>query len=261
MSSDILWRREGATAVITISKPEKRNAFTRDMRMEILDHLMALNADRDCRAIVLTGAGGHFSAGADLSTVDPNAQPWTALQTRDNFKEVHLLVRAIVTSSKPVVAAVEGLAYGGGFSLALACDHIVAARNARFGGAFCKLGLMADMGMLWLLKERVGLARTKKITLLGDEVSGEAADRMGMIEDICEPGEALAVALAVAARYAEVAPLSVAFTKTAFANGVHTLEDAFRAEVDYVPLLNTSNDFRAAVTAFKTKSKPIFTGS
>ena len=115
--------------------------------------------------------------------------------------------------------------------------------------------------LLWLLKERVGLARAKRITLLGDEVSGEAADRMGMIEDLCEAGQALATAEAAAACYAAVAPLSVAFTKAAYANGVHTLEDAFRAEVDYVPLLNTSNDFRAAVAAFKEKRKPVFTGS
>lgn len=261
MSEDILLARDGAVATLTLNKPDKRNAFTRDMRLEIMAHLTALYADNACRAIVLTGAGGHFSSGADLSKVDENAAPWTPVQTRENFKEVHQLVRMIVDGPKAVIAAVEGLAYGGGFSLALACDHVVAARNARFGGAFCKLGLMPDMGLLWSLKERVGMAKAKRITLLGREVSGEQADAMGMIEDLCEPGEALATAQAVALSYGDVAPLSLAFTKAAYARGVHTIEDAFAAEMDYVPMLNTSNDFRAAVQAFKEKRKPTFTGS
>ncbi len=261
MSDDILLERDGAVAVITLNKPAKRNAFSRDMRLEMMAHLTALNADPACRAIVLTGAGGHFSSGADLSNVDADAAPWTPVQTRENFKEVHQLVRLIVSGPKPVIAAVEGLAYGGGFALALACDHVVAAPTARFGGAFCKLGLMPDMGLLWSLKERVGVARAKRITLLGAEVSGEQAHAMCMIEDLCEPGGALAGARAVALSYGDVAPLSVAFTKAAYANGVHTLEDAFRAEMDYVPMLNTSSDFRAAVQAFKDKRKPTFTGS
>ncbi|MDB5445270.1 MAG: Enoyl-CoA hydratase/isomerase [Phenylobacterium sp.] len=261
MSTQVLLRRNGPVAVITINQPAKRNAFTRDMRMEMLEHLNALYGDGECRAIVLTGAERDFSSGADLSTVDENAAPWTALRTRQNFKEVHQLVRALVEGPKPVVAAVEGLAYGGGFALTLACDHVVAARTARLGGAFCRLGLMGDMGLLWTLKERVGIARAKRIMLLGEEIGGAAAAELGLVDDLVEPGEALATAEAMAARYAEVAPLSMAFTKAAYANGVHTLEDAFRAEIDYVPLLNTSNDFRAALLAFKEKRKPTFTGS
>ena len=90
--------RAGATAIITLNVPGKRHAFTRDMRMDMIDKIAALNLDDDCRAIVLTGAGGHFSAGADISNVGKGTGPWSMIQTRENLAEVHRLVRAIVAS-------------------------------------------------------------------------------------------------------------------------------------------------------------------
>lgn len=252
--------RDGTTAILTLNVPGKRNAFTRDMRMDMIDKIAALNLDDGCRAIVLTGASGHFSAGADISNVGKGAAPWSLIQTRENMAEVHRLVRAIVVSPKLFIAAVEGLAFGGGFALAAACDQLVAARDARFGAAFAKLGLLGDMGLMWSLKERVGLARAKKIILLGREVGGEEAGNIGLADLVTAPGAALAEALALAAAFADVAPLSLAYTKASFARGIDTLEDAFTCEMDYVPILNRTEDFKTAVAAFQAKEKPVFSG-
>jgi 2-(1,2-epoxy-1,2-dihydrophenyl)acetyl-CoA isomerase len=253
--------RDGAVAVLTIDKPDRRNAFSRDMRMLLLEQLGQLAWDEGCRAIVLTGAGDHFSAGADISNVSSDAPPWTLAQTRENMREVHRLVRAVVDGPKPVIAAVEGLAYGGGMALALACDEVVASSAARFGSAFCKLGLIGDMGLMYTLKQRVGLAKAKRIILQGREISGAEAGRIGMVDEVVEPGTALAAAKALALSYVELAPLSIAYTKASYARGIDTIEDAFAAETDYIPILNRTEDFRAAIAAFKTKTKPVFKGS
>ena len=252
--------REGPIAILTLSRPDRRNAFTRDMRMAMIAEIEALNLDDSCRAVVLTGAGGHFSAGADISNVGKDEAPWSLIKTRANMAEVHRVVRAMVTSPKVFVAAVEGLAFGGGFALAAACDQIVAAKTARFGAAFCKLGLIGDMGLMWSLKERVGLARAKRIILIGKELSGAEAGAIGVADEVVETGEALAAALELAGQFAEVAPLSMAYTKASYARGIDGIEDAFDCELDYVPILNRTEDFKAAVTAFQTKTKPVFTG-
>ncbi len=260
MAEGVELTRDGAVAIITLNKPERRNAFTRDMRMDMLATIEALNLDDGCRAIVLTGARGHFSAGADISNVGKEEAPWSLLKTRENMAEVHRLVRAITLSPKLFVAAVEGLAFGGGFALASACDQLVAARTARFGAAFCKLGLIGDMGLMWSLKVRVGLPRAKRIILLGKEVSGEEAGRIGLADEITDEGAALSGAMALAREFAEVAPLSMAYTKASYARGIATIEDAFACELDYVPILNRTEDFKAAVAAFQTKTRPVFTG-
>src|SRR5438045_517106 len=101
--NSIRLERDGAVAVLTIDKPDRRNAFSRDMRMFMLEQLGQLAWDETCRAIVLTGAGVHFSAGADISNVSSDAPPWTLAQTRENMREVHRLVRAVVEGPKPVI--------------------------------------------------------------------------------------------------------------------------------------------------------------
>jgi enoyl-CoA hydratase/carnithine racemase len=223
--------------------------------------LAELAVDAGCRAVVLTGAGGHFCAGADLSRVDEGAPHPGPLALRENQREVLLLIERLVSGPKPVVAAVEGLAVGGGLSMALACDHVVAARTARLGTAFSRIGIIGDMGILWTLKERVGLAAAKRLLALSSQLSGEEAHALGMVDELAEEGGALAAAQAMARRYAEAAPLSVAYVKAAYGQGINTLADACRAELDYLPLVTQSNDFRNAVAAFKKKVPPVFTGS
>ena len=262
MTDRILLDRDGPVAIITLSNPARRNAFTPDMRRAITARLQELFLDNACRAIILTGENGHFCAGADLSRVDPAAPRPTALATRENMKEVHQLLKALHAGPKPVIAAVEGLAYGGGLSMALACDRIVAAKSARFGAAFSKLAILGDMGILYTLKQRVGLAAAKHILALGPQITGEEAVQMRLADELAEEGGALTAALAVARTYAEMAaPLSLAYTKAAYANGIDRIEDAFQAELDYLPLVIASKDFQEALSAFKEKRAPVFSGA
>ena len=260
MSEMVKLDRHGAIAIVTLCTPEQRNAFCPEMRRELTALLNTLMVDSETRAIALTGAGGHFCAGADLSRVDPSVPPATALETRQNMREVHGLIRTLFAGPKPVVAAVEGLAFGGGFSIALACDWIVAAKNARFGTAFAKLGIVGDMGINYTLKARLGLVATRRMLMLGTEVGGEEAVRIGIADETAEAGAALAGAIAAAELYANSAPLTAAYTKAAYGNGIESLEDAFRAELDYLPVTVQSADFREALIAFKEKRRPNFTG-
>jgi 2-(1,2-epoxy-1,2-dihydrophenyl)acetyl-CoA isomerase len=260
MSGGVQLDHTGAIATVTLSNPEKRNAFSPDMRRELTALMNTLMVESETRAIVLTGAGGHFCAGADLSRVDESKPPATALETRQNLREVHILIRTLFAGPKPVIAAVEGIAFGGGFSIALACDWIVAAKTARFGAAFAKLGIVGDMGVNYTLKARIGLVATRRMLTLGAEINGEEAVRIGVADELAEPGAALATALVAAEAYARAAPLAAAYTKAAYGNGIETLEDAFRAELDYLPVVVQSADFREALTAFKEKRPPAFTG-
>jgi len=260
-AGQILLARDGDIAVITLSNPERRNAFTPEMRRTITRHLETLGADAGCRAVVLTGSGGHFCSGADLSRVDPAQPPMTAEALRDNTRDVHRLVRALFAGPKPVIAAVEGLAYGGGLAIALACDHVVAARTASFGAGFSKLGIIADVGALYTLQIRLGVVGAKRFLALSPRIDGEEAVRTGLADELAGPGEALPAAIAVARRYAEAAPLSLAYTKAAYGRGIGSLEDAFQAELDYLPLTVASADFQEALAAFREKRPPVFRGT
>lgn len=242
---------DGNIAVLTLVNPARRNAFTPDMRRLLTRHLVECGRDDAVRAIVLRGDGAHFCAGADLSRVDPSLPPPSTNATRENMKEVHGLVRAIAAGAKPVVAAVEGIAAGGGLSIALACDHIVVADNARLVTAFAKLGLVGDLGIMWSLCQRVGPVAAKKLLMIPTELSGTQAAARGLADEAVAPGGAFDAAMAAARTLASSAPLTVALTKGVFAEGIGSLESVLQRELDLVPLVNQSDEFKQALAAFR----------
>lgn len=251
--------RQGTVAIVTMSNPERRNAFYPEMRRQLTATLNALGADTELRAVVLTGDGAHFCAGADTSRMRQAGTP-TPIQVRENMKDVAQLLRAIAGGGKPIIAAVEGDAFGAGFAMALACDVVVAARNARFGSVFTKVGLLPDMGMLYTLQQRVGPVKARQLMMLGTPVDGAEAARIGISDELAEPGQALAAALAFAARFDEPAPVVVSLIKGALATGVNSIEDAIRLEYDLQPMLASTQDRIEGMAALKEKRKPRFTG-
>jgi 2-(1,2-epoxy-1,2-dihydrophenyl)acetyl-CoA isomerase len=252
--------RRASVGILTLSNPERRNAFTPDMRRTLTAGFGELIGDNQIRAIVLRGDGEHFCSGADISGSGAASQQRTLIQHRENNKEINQLSRAINGGPKPVIAAVEGAAAGAGMGMASACDVIVAARNARFVPLFSRLGLTPEIGILHTLAQRVGAARARRILMASKPISAEEGFDIGLVDELVEPGETLPRAVELAHEYDDCVPLSVALIKEAFANGVSSLAEAGRIEVDFVPLLVRTNDTREGMAASREKRRPKFTG-
>jgi enoyl-CoA hydratase/carnithine racemase len=170
------------------------------------------------------------------------------------------VVRLIVEMGKPVVAAVEGYAAGAGFSLAMAADCVVASGTAKFVSSFAKVSLLPDLGLMWTLPQRVGLAQAKRLLMSARVVAADEALRLGVADELCEAGQAVQRAREVAAELAAHAPISVALLKAAYARGINTLGDALAYEMDNQAALYLTQDHREAVSAFMEKRPPVFRG-
>jgi 2-(1,2-epoxy-1,2-dihydrophenyl)acetyl-CoA isomerase len=243
--------------VLTLDDPERHNALGVPARRQLLAALEQAVTDPACRALVLTGAGGTFCSGGDLSTMPSDDRA----AARARLDTVTHIVRLLVRGPKPVVAAVEGVAYGAGLSLAAACDHVVAAADARFCCSFGRVGLIADSGLLWTLPQRVGRGRAAGLLLFGEPLSGSEAAGIGLVDHVVEPGAALTVARERARRLAEAAPLAIRATKAALGQWPYSLDDALALEASTQAALYESGDFSEGRASFFGKRPPSFTGS
>lgn len=249
--------RVGAVAIVTINLPQRRNALGRAARLALRDTVHRLMVDDpDSRALVLTGAGNHFCAGADISEMTKR----TILQSREILQESNEVIRDLCGGPKPVVAAVEGVAFGAGLSLAVACDYVVAASSARFCAAFLRVGLVPDTGIFWTLPRKIGMTHARALLSLANEIDGATALRIGLANQLAEPGAALAAAVAYAQKLATNPPLGMALIKSALSAGADSMDAALRTEIDYQPVLRQSHDHLEAAQAFIAKRDPVFTG-
>jgi 2-(1,2-epoxy-1,2-dihydrophenyl)acetyl-CoA isomerase len=246
--------RKGATAVLTLDYPERRNALAMPMRQRLVDALEAIEADRALRAIVITGAGRTFSAGGDISGMDVG----DLAAGRERFRLTHRLVRLLIKGSKPVIAAVEGWCVGAGLSVAMCCDTVVAAEDARFAAGFGKIGLVADLGLLHTLPGRIGQGRARQILLYGEPTDAGRAAAIGMVDHVVPSGTALRTALDRAALFRDAAPLPVAMTKRYLAAG---LDAALDWERDTQSALFLTTDHAEGRAAFLAKRAPVFKGA
>jgi enoyl-CoA hydratase/carnithine racemase len=250
----LLESREGAIVTLTLSNPGKLNAMSKGLRDALTAAFGRLNDDEGCCAIVLTGADGNFSAGADMAGWGEK----TLHECRTRLRRGGaLLMREMIGGSKPIVAAVEGYAYGAGLALACAADHVVAGMNSRFCCAFTRVGFIPDLALMYSLPHRVGPARAKQLIALADEVDAQRAERIGLVDEIVPVGTVLPRALALAQRYAETPPIAFALTKSVFARG---LEEMIQAEIDLQPYAWLSADHEEGKQAFREKRKPRFKG-
>ena len=245
--------RDGLTAVLTLDYPERRNALAIPMRRALAEALERIEADPALRAVVITGAGGTFCAGGDISGMDVT----DLAAGRERFRLTHHLVRLLVKGSKPLVAAVEGWCVGAGLSLAMCCDTVVAARDARFAAGFGKIGLIADLGLLHTLPARIGQGRARQVFLYGDAIGAARAEEIGLADEVVETGEALNAALARASRLADAAPLPVALTRQWLAAG---LDAALDWEREAQSGLFLTADHAEGKAAFLQKRVPQFRG-
>jgi enoyl-CoA hydratase/carnithine racemase len=243
-------------AVIELDNPARRNAIDLTLREALFDAVSAAMEDDAVRVLILTGRNGVFSSGSDISSM----AGVTGVSARKRLARIHRLIRLLVSGEKPVIAAVEGYAIGAGLSLAAACDIVITAHDAKWACSFNKVGLMPDAGAGWVLPLRIGLGRARLVMMTADSFDGRAAAEMGLAEIICEPGEALAEARAVAAKLRAAAPLAIGMTKAMLARMPQTLDEALKTEADAQAILFTSDDFEEGRTAFLEKRKPDFRG-
>lgn len=249
----LIEERDGAVLVLTLDYPSRRNAMAMPLRLQMQEAIERAALGGEVRAVVLTGAGGHFCAGGDISGMDID----DALSGRERMRRTHAVVRLIAAGKLPVVAAVEGYCVGAGLSLACCCDTIVAAEDARFAAGFGKIGLMADCGLPHTLPWRVGMGPAKQILLYHEQMNAAAAERIGLVDHVVPKGDALTVALEKARFLAAQAPAPMALTKHLLATG---LDAALEAEMNHQAGLFLTADFREGRAAFLEKRTPRFTG-
>ncbi len=248
--------RDGLT-IVTLDNPTLRNALSRPLLLQLVDVLEALRVDEACRAVVLTGVGGHFCSGGDVSGMSAQR---TLPMGRERMVVAHRIVRLLTGMGKPVVAAVEGYAAGAGFSLALATDQVVGSATAKFVSSFAKVNLLPDLGLLWTLPQRIGLARARRLILSARVVAADEALAIGLIDEKVDEGAALARACEVAREMSAHGPIAGALVKAAYARGIGALEDALACELDNQAALYLTQDHREAVAAFLEKRAPVFRG-
>lgn len=250
----VLCEDRGAVRVLTLNRPERRNAIDLPLRHQLAEALEAADADPRVRAIVLTGAGGAFCSGGDISTM----QRAPRHETIDRARAAQRVVRAIWDTPKPVVAAVEGPAFGAGAALALACDRVVAASDATFATTFTAVGLAGDMGIFASLPARVGAPRARQMLMLGTRISGEDALPIGLVDSVVRSGTALDAALSDAERLAAGPPLALGVIKQMLSGERHHPLAVLDLEVRNQTRLWNTDDFAEGVAAFAEKRRPRF---
>ena len=244
-------QRDGGVLTLTLDYPERRNALALPLREELHRILDAAQGDEAVRAIVLTGAGGVFCSGGDISGMNVGDSE----TGRERMRRTHRIIRLMVAGRVPIVAAVEGWCVGAGLSIACASDTIVAAEDAKFMAGFGKVGLIADLGLPWTLPARIGAGRARQFFLYGTQVDAVAAERIGLVDHVVPKGQALAKATELGTFLAAQASLPIALTKQILAEG---LDRALEDERHFQTACFLSEDHAEGKAAFLGKREPRF---
>lgn len=241
MNDFVLRERHGATLVIRINRPERRNAFDLEVREGIAQAVFEARDDDSVRAVVITGAEGVFCAGGDLKSLSEAKRP--VFKDRDRIRRLHTWFRELVNLEKPVIAAVDGPAFGAGFNLALACDFVLATPRARFCAVFGRIGLVPDLGGFFLLPRIVGLQRAKDLVFSAREVDADEARDLGIVMRVVPADSLLDEALAMAARYHDASTEALGIAK-------NILNRSFNLDQDTLAELEASAQALAIHTAY-----------
>jgi len=257
MSSVLLDIKEGI-GFIVLNRPDRLNAFTREMAFLLQNRLDECASLHEVRAVCITGAGRAFSAGQDLSEITgPDALGMDKILS----EHYNPIVTRIRNLPKPVVAAVNGVAAGAGANIALCCDIVLASKSASFIQAFSKIGLIPDSGGTWFLPRLVGWQKAAGIAMLGDKIGAVEAERMGMVYKVYEDDEFAGAARALTAVLAQMPTRALAFIKHALNySATNTLEAQLLLEDDLQQKAALTKDYAEGVRAFLDKRAPVFKG-
>ena len=245
-------------AFITLNRPEKFNAFNREMALLLQEKLDECESSKEIRCVFITGAGRAFCAGQDLAEVVDPEGPGMKKILREHYNPIISKIRKL---NKPVVAAVNGVAAGAGANIALCCDVVVAAQSASFIQAFSKIGLIPDSGGTYFLPRLIGVQKASAFMMLGDKIDAEEAERIGMIYKFFPDNIFIEEAEKIAATLAGLPTKALAYTKQALNKSLEqNLEQQLHTEDELQQEAASTNDFNEGVAAFLEKRKPKFTG-
>ena len=260
-TSPVTYAVSGGVATITLTRPEAMNSMTTVAKVALRDSVHAAAADNAVRAVVLTGSGRAFCVGQDLNEhveklKGPAAELWRTVP--EHFAPI---ATALASMPKPVIAAVNGVAAGAGFSFALACDLRIVAQSAGFNTSFAAIGLSCDTGASWSLPRLVGQARALELLLVPRTVKADEALQLGIATEVVPDDELAARAAEVATRLASGPTVAYASIKRAVAYAAtHDLPSTLEYEATKMAMTGATADHAEAVAAFLAKRAPVFRG-
>ena len=260
-TEEVLCRLEARVAVVTLNRPEARNALTVPMKQALVRLLPALGTDPEVGCVLLTGAGGAFCAGGDTKRMARDGNPPSPEERKRFLRFEHAIPASLHRMEKPTLAALPGPAAGAGFSLALACDLRIAAESAFATTAYAKLGLSGDYGGAWFLTQLVGPAKAREILFLGDRLDARECERLGIVNRVVPDAELEKEAFALAARLAAGPPIALRYMKDGLNRALtESLEACLDLEADRMVQSAGTEDYLEAVQAFQEKRAPRFRG-
>jgi len=246
-------------AFITLNRPEKFNSFNREMALLLQQTLDDCAGNTSIRAIYLTGSGKAFCAGQDIGELTGENPPSFEVILSEHYNPIVQRIRNILL---PVVCAVNGVAAGAGANIALACDIVVATASASFIQAFSKIGLIPDSGGTYTLPRLIGFQKATALMMLGDKLTANEAERMGMVYKVFEDVDFETASLQIVTTLAQMPTKSLAYTKEALnASLYNTFNEQLITEDELQKKAANTADFKEGIAAFTNRRTPIFTGN
>lgn len=253
----IIFERVGEIAIIKLNRPEVLNAINKDVLLELKEAIDEVERDESVRALIITGEGKAFVAGADIAWMRDRSP----LEMKEFLELGKSVLDKIEKMSKPVIAAVNGYAFGGGCELALACDIRIASENARFGQQEINVGIMPGWGATQRLPKLISIGRAKELCLTGDVIDAREAERIGLVNKVVKYEELYQEALKLARKLASKPPIAVEFIKKAINSAMGAPQEVGMAyETKLCCMLWTTEDQKEGMSAFIEKREPKFKG-
>ncbi len=261
MSKNLLFKINDGIATLTMNRPEKLNAFTSEMLTGLISALDECEARKDVRAVILTGSGRGFSSGGDIGGMGSGSDSRPHVTKLRIWDEIQAFPKRAARFEKPLIAAVNGVAVGGGMDLALACDIRVAGESARFAETYAKIGLLPGGGGAYFLPRLVGKARALELLWTADFIDATSALEIGLVNHVYPDDKLMASTMQLARRIADMPPLSVKLIKRTINQSLDCdMATALDLVSSHIAIARAGHDHAEAIKAFREKRKGAYKG-